>query len=158
MPTGKDVYKVGITGSYGGMNLGDEAILQSIIAQFRKDLPSVELTVFSRDADDTKRRHQVRGQRGLPLLPRQPQPRAVQELALEAEVIACPVIAVACQRVPDRGEVRPDLMGAAGLQPGADEGVVPREPLHLEMGASGPRVGRARGHAGQRRFRRAPAR
>ena len=32
MPTGKDVYRVGITGSYGGMNLGDEAILQSIIA------------------------------------------------------------------------------------------------------------------------------
>ena len=39
MPTGKDVYHVGITGSYGGMNLGDEAILQSIIAQLRKDLP-----------------------------------------------------------------------------------------------------------------------
>jgi len=24
----KDVYRIGITGSYGGMNLGDEAILQ----------------------------------------------------------------------------------------------------------------------------------
>jgi len=59
MAAGKDTYKVGITGSYGGMNLGDEAILQSIIAQLRKDLPGVELTVFSRDADDTKRRHQV---------------------------------------------------------------------------------------------------
>jgi len=32
MPNGKDVFRVGITGSYGGMNLGDEAILQSIIA------------------------------------------------------------------------------------------------------------------------------
>jgi polysaccharide pyruvyl transferase CsaB len=41
------------------MNLGDEAILQSIIAQLRKDLPAVEITVFSRDAEDTKRRHQV---------------------------------------------------------------------------------------------------
>jgi len=36
-------------------HLGDEAILQSIITQLRKDLP-VEITVFSRDAEDTKRR------------------------------------------------------------------------------------------------------
>jgi len=54
-----DTLKVGITGSYGGLNLGDEAILQSIIAQLRRDLPQVEITVFSRDADDTKRRHGV---------------------------------------------------------------------------------------------------
>lgn len=54
----KELYKVGITGSYGGLNLGDEAILQSIIAQLRKDLP-VEITVFSRDPEDTKRRHGV---------------------------------------------------------------------------------------------------
>ena len=59
MPNGKDVFRVGITGSYGGMNLGDEAILQSIIAQLRKDVPQIEITVFSRDADDTKKRHQV---------------------------------------------------------------------------------------------------
>jgi polysaccharide pyruvyl transferase CsaB len=58
MANGKDTYKVGITGSYGGLNLGDEAILQSIVAQLRKDLP-VEITVFSRDAEDTKRRHGV---------------------------------------------------------------------------------------------------
>ena len=56
---GKDLYRVGITGSYGGLNLGDEAILQSMIAQLRKDLPRVEITVFSRDAEDTKHRHQV---------------------------------------------------------------------------------------------------
>ena len=54
----KDLYRIGITGSYGGLNLGDEAILQAIIAQLRKDLP-VEITVFSRDAEDTKRRHAV---------------------------------------------------------------------------------------------------
>ncbi len=65
MPAGKDVYRVGITGSYGGLNLGDEAILQSMIAQLRKDLPQVEITVFSRDADDTKRRHQV--ERAIPV-------------------------------------------------------------------------------------------
>ncbi|MCD6040672.1 MAG: polysaccharide pyruvyl transferase [Burkholderiales bacterium] len=58
MPTGKETYRVGITGSYGGLNLGDEAILQSMIAQLRKDL-QVEITVFSRDAEDTKRRHNV---------------------------------------------------------------------------------------------------
>jgi polysaccharide pyruvyl transferase CsaB len=56
---GKEIYRVGITGSYGGLNLGDEAILQSIITQLRKDVPRVEITVFSRDADDTKRRHGV---------------------------------------------------------------------------------------------------
>ena len=37
----KEGLKVGITGSYGGLNLGDEAILQSIIAQLRRDLPQV---------------------------------------------------------------------------------------------------------------------
>lgn len=51
-----EVYRVGISGSYGGLNLGDEAILQSIVAQLRRSLP-VEITVFSRDAEDTRRRH-----------------------------------------------------------------------------------------------------
>ena len=51
--------KIGITGSYGGMNLGDEAILQSMLEQIRRELPEAEITVFSRNADDTKRRHQV---------------------------------------------------------------------------------------------------
>ncbi len=60
----KELYRVGITGSYGGLNLGDEAILQSIVAQLRRDLP-VEITVFSRDAEDTKRRHGV--ERALPV-------------------------------------------------------------------------------------------
>jgi polysaccharide pyruvyl transferase CsaB len=50
--------RVGISGSYGGLNLGDEAILQVIVAQLRGTLP-VDITVFSRDADDTRRRHEV---------------------------------------------------------------------------------------------------
>ena len=58
MPETNKVYKVGISGSYGGLNLGDEAILQGIITQLRRSLP-VEITVFSRDAEDTKHRHQV---------------------------------------------------------------------------------------------------
>lgn len=51
-------FRVGICGSYGGLNLGDEAILQCMIRELRQAVP-VEITVFSRDADDTKRRHQV---------------------------------------------------------------------------------------------------
>lgn len=51
--------KIGITGSYGGLNLGDEAILQSIVEQLRRELEGVEITVFSRNAEDTKRRHKV---------------------------------------------------------------------------------------------------
>lgn len=50
--------RVGIVGSYGGLNLGDEAILQSIIAQLRASFP-VDITVFSRNAADTERRHRV---------------------------------------------------------------------------------------------------
>ena len=53
-----DLYRVGISGSYGGLNLGDEAILQSIVTQLRAELP-VEITVFSRDPEDTLRRHEV---------------------------------------------------------------------------------------------------
>jgi polysaccharide pyruvyl transferase CsaB len=40
------------------LNLGDEAILQSIVTQLRGELP-VEITVFSRDPEDTRRRHKV---------------------------------------------------------------------------------------------------
>ncbi len=54
----KDIFRVGISGSYGGLNLGDEAILQSIITQLRRSLP-VEITVFSRNPEDTLRRHEV---------------------------------------------------------------------------------------------------
>src|SRR5687768_12338526 len=61
----KETYRIGITGSYGGLNLGDEAILQSMIEQLRRELPGVEITVFSRDAEDTKRRHAV--ERSIPV-------------------------------------------------------------------------------------------
>ena len=50
--------RVGISGSYGGFNLGDEAILHVIIAELRRAVP-VEITVFSRDPEDTRRRHAV---------------------------------------------------------------------------------------------------
>jgi polysaccharide pyruvyl transferase CsaB len=50
---------IGITGSYGGLNRGDEAILTSMVASLRDRLPGVELTVFSRNAQDTRLRHDV---------------------------------------------------------------------------------------------------
>ncbi len=49
MDLSKEAIRVGISGSYGGLNLGDEAILHTIIAQLRRDL-NVEITVFSRNA------------------------------------------------------------------------------------------------------------
>ena len=49
---------MGISGSYGGLNLGDEAILHSIIGQLRNSV-DVEITVFSRNAQDTNVRHNV---------------------------------------------------------------------------------------------------
>jgi polysaccharide pyruvyl transferase CsaB len=54
----KQAFRVGISGSYGGLNLGDEAILKGIVKQLRRSLP-VEITVFSRNADDTRARHDV---------------------------------------------------------------------------------------------------
>ncbi|MDT8387825.1 MAG: polysaccharide pyruvyl transferase family protein [Thiogranum sp.] len=58
------MFKVGVSGSYGGLNLGDEAILQALTAELRQST-SVEVTVFSRDPADTLRRHKV--DRALPV-------------------------------------------------------------------------------------------
>jgi polysaccharide pyruvyl transferase CsaB len=58
MATRKEVFRVGISGSYGGLNLGDEAILQVIITELSRTLP-VEFTVFSRNSEDTRTRHAV---------------------------------------------------------------------------------------------------
>lgn len=50
--------RIGISGSYGGMSLGDEAILEGILTQLRASVPA-EVTVFSRNAPDTLARHNV---------------------------------------------------------------------------------------------------
>ena len=50
--------RVGITGSYGGLNLGDEAILESILRPLREDL-NAHVVVFSRNTKDTVQRHGV---------------------------------------------------------------------------------------------------
>lgn len=54
----KATLRVGISGSYGGANLGDEAILDGIVEQLRASRP-VEITVFSRNPEDTLHRHEV---------------------------------------------------------------------------------------------------
>jgi polysaccharide pyruvyl transferase CsaB len=58
MASRQRVYRIGIVGSYGGLNLGDEAILQSIVQQIRASIRA-HITIFSRDADDTRQRHAV---------------------------------------------------------------------------------------------------
>ena len=50
--------RIGISGSYGGMNLGDEAILEGILSQLRATIPA-DITVFSRNPPDTLARHKV---------------------------------------------------------------------------------------------------
>jgi polysaccharide pyruvyl transferase CsaB len=50
--------RIGISGSYGGMNLGDEAILEGILGQLRATVPA-DVTVFSRNPSDTLARHKV---------------------------------------------------------------------------------------------------
>ncbi|HEY8945710.1 MAG TPA: polysaccharide pyruvyl transferase family protein [Polyangiaceae bacterium] len=50
--------RIGISGSYGGMNLGDEAILEGILGQLYATLPA-EITVFSRNPEETLARHNV---------------------------------------------------------------------------------------------------
>lgn len=50
---------IGISGSYGGLNLGDEAILASACAELRRAVPGVEIVAFSRDACHTRRHQDV---------------------------------------------------------------------------------------------------
>lgn len=50
--------RVGISGSYGGYNLGDEAILDGILSELRRSIRA-EVTIFTRDAEDTLNRHRV---------------------------------------------------------------------------------------------------
>ena len=50
---------IGISGSYGGLNAGDEAILTSMVQQLRAHMPDVELVIFARDAEHTRAQHDV---------------------------------------------------------------------------------------------------
>jgi polysaccharide pyruvyl transferase WcaK-like protein len=48
---------IGISGSYGGLNLGDEAILTCAVRELRQAAPDAELVVFSRNAEHTQAHH-----------------------------------------------------------------------------------------------------
>ncbi|MGY1794589.1 polysaccharide pyruvyl transferase family protein [Geodermatophilus sp. SYSU D00525] len=50
---------IGLLGSYGGLNIGDEAILTSILATWREAVPFAEVVVFSRDPAHTRDAHLV---------------------------------------------------------------------------------------------------
>ncbi len=50
--------RIAISGSYGGMNLGDEAILEGILTELGPDLAR-DVTVLSRNPEDTVARHDV---------------------------------------------------------------------------------------------------
>jgi polysaccharide pyruvyl transferase CsaB len=50
--------KIGISGSYGGINLGDEAILDGILRELRATI-AADITVFSRNSSDTLVRHKI---------------------------------------------------------------------------------------------------
>lgn len=54
----KQPLRIGILGSYGGLNMGDEAILSAIVKQLREALPT-SITVFSRNPEDTLQRHEI---------------------------------------------------------------------------------------------------
>ena len=58
METASRRLRIGISGSYGGMNLGDEAILDAMLTQLRATVPA-DITVFSRNSSDTLTRHDV---------------------------------------------------------------------------------------------------
>jgi polysaccharide pyruvyl transferase CsaB len=51
-------FRIGISGSYGGLNLGDEAILEGILGQLRATVPA-DVTVFSRVPSHTAATHAV---------------------------------------------------------------------------------------------------
>ncbi|MBX3470823.1 MAG: polysaccharide pyruvyl transferase family protein [Planctomycetes bacterium] len=73
--------RIGVSGSYGGLNMGDEAILHAIVAQVRASLRA-ELTVYTRDSADTLRRHRVERAVVIRDLPRDDARREIARLDL----------------------------------------------------------------------------
>jgi polysaccharide pyruvyl transferase CsaB len=48
---------IGVIGSYGGRNLGDEAILTGLLSDLRSARPDAHIIVFSRNPEHTRRAH-----------------------------------------------------------------------------------------------------
>src|SRR5215218_11295022 len=116
--------RAGPLGVVGGVAVRDYLTLDSLV----------------RAACPLERRGEVLGQLGAEHDPvtrpgvLEREPVAVEELADEAVATRLAVGGIAHDRVADRGEVGADLMRAARLEPGADQGIVHEELVHLEMG------------------------
>ncbi|MDQ3571065.1 MAG: polysaccharide pyruvyl transferase family protein [Actinomycetota bacterium] len=50
---------IGISGSYGGLNVGDEAILTCMVGEVARTVPDADIVVFSRDPGHTRAHHDV---------------------------------------------------------------------------------------------------
>src|SRR4051812_16788745 len=72
---------------------------------------------------------------------REGQARGVEELALEAEEAGAAVLGVPGDGMPDRLEVRADLVRAARLQPHPQQRVGRQRALRLEVGDGGATLG-----------------
>ena len=81
MGTDGSKFRIGISGSYGGMNLGDEAILEGILGELHASVPA-EVTVFSMNPPDTLARHRVKDAIDVRSLTRKEIAPAIKELDL----------------------------------------------------------------------------
>ncbi len=59
MRKGKNMKRIFMFGYYGFNNIGDEAILEAIVEQFRRILPGVHLSALSYAAAETEKRYQI---------------------------------------------------------------------------------------------------
>lgn len=73
--------RIGISGSYGGLNLGDEAILECIVLQIRQSIDA-HITVYSRRPEDTEQRHTIDRAVDLEGLTRDEARREIEQLDL----------------------------------------------------------------------------
>jgi polysaccharide pyruvyl transferase WcaK-like protein len=51
-------FRIGVLGSYGGLNIGDEAILRCVIGCLGHLRPDAKIIVFSRNEEHTRQHHQ----------------------------------------------------------------------------------------------------
>ncbi len=56
---GRASLTIGVLGSYGGLNIGDEAILSSILRCLRELRPSARIVVFTRNPQHSQQKHGV---------------------------------------------------------------------------------------------------
>jgi polysaccharide pyruvyl transferase CsaB len=54
---GGDELRIGVLGSYGGLNVGDEAILRCVLGCLRHVRPHAKVVVFSRNKEHTRQHH-----------------------------------------------------------------------------------------------------